>query len=175
MARKLTLTLGRLGTLVLPLALANAYGAATPIQAQVAFSPPAEAKFERYGKSEELVLEGRILEAVTKACQEHLPLGASISVIVEDVAPTYPTREQLSGSPALDPVKTHYLGGATLTGHLLGDQGQVLKTVKSRYYPPSIEWRSYAYDPWSDADKAIEQFADQLGAACRNIAPGSSS
>lgn len=175
MARRPTVTLRRLGALVVPLALANAYGAATPIQAQVAFSPPAEAKFQSYGKDEEAVLQGRILEAVTKACQDHLPPGVRINVMVNDVAPTYPTREQLNGSPTLDPVKTHYLGGATLTGNLLGEDGQVLKTVKSRYYPPTVQWRSYAYDPWSDADKAIEQFADQLGAACRNMAPGSSS
>jgi len=165
----------RLGALLLPLALGNAFGAATPPAAQVAFAPPAEAKFQRYGKNEELILQGRILEAVSKACEAHLPPGVSINVIVEDVAPTYPTPEQLNDNPTLDPVKTHYLGGAALTGSLLGDHGQVLTTVTHRYYPPTIRLHSERYDPWSDADRAIAQFADQLGAACRHLAPGSSS
>jgi hypothetical protein len=175
MVRRVTLAPRRVGALLLPFVLANAFGAATPMPAQVAFAPPAEAKFQRYGKNEELLLQGRILDAVTKACQGHLPPGVSINVIVEDVAPTYPTREQLSGSPGLDPVKTHYLGGATLSGNLLDDHGKVLTKVRHGYYPPSIQWRSYQFDPWSDADRAIDEFADQLGAACRNIAPGTSS
>jgi hypothetical protein len=169
MARTPTLAPRRLAALLVPLALGSAFAAATPITAQVAFSPPAEAKFQRYGKNEEVVLQGRILDAVTKACQPYLPAGVSINVIVEDVAPTYPTRAQLDGSPNLDPVKTHYLGGAALTGNLLGDRGQLLTTVKHRYYPPSIEWRSNEFDPWSDADRAIAQFADQLGTACRGL------
>lgn len=175
MARTLTLAARPLGVLLLPLMLANAFGAATPLSAQVAFSPPAEAKFQSYGKSEELVLQGRILEAVNKACGAHLPAGVTVNVIVEDVAPTYPTREQLHDNPNLDPIQTHYLGGAALTGNLLGDHGQLLTTVKHSYYPPNIPQRSRFYDPWSDAERAIEQFADQLGVACRGIAPAASS
>jgi hypothetical protein len=170
MARRVTRAARRVGAVFLPFALSSAFGAATPISAQVAFAPPAEAKFQRYGTNEELILQGRILDAVTKACEAHLPVGVSINVLVEDVAPTYPTREQLSANQTLDPVKTRYLGGAALSGNLLGDHGEVLTTVRHRYYPSSIEWRSRQYDPWSDANRAIAQFADQLGAACRAIA-----
>jgi hypothetical protein len=154
-----------------PLVSGWVLAAAVPITAQVAFSPPAEAKFERYGKNEQVVLRGRILDAVAKACEGSLRAGIRINVMVEDVAPTYPTREQLDASPALDPVNTHFLGGADLSGYLLGDRGQVLSTVKHRYFPPTIRWRSFVYDPWSDADRAIEQFAGQLGAACRGVHP----
>jgi hypothetical protein len=149
------------------LACSAAYTQASPLAAQVAFAPPAEAKFDQYGKSEEGVLQGRILSAVARACQATLPAGVTIDVLVLDVAPTYPTRAQLDGTPSLDPVKTHYLGGADLTGYLRNGQGQVLATVKHRYFPPTVQWRSYQYDPWSDADRAIDQFADELGSACR--------
>jgi hypothetical protein len=169
MARTLTLTPRHLGTLLVTLVFGSAFASATPLPAQVAFSPPVEAKFQRYGKNEEVVLQGRILDAVTKACQPYLPAGVSINVLVEDVAPTYPTRAQLDSSPNLDPVKTHFLGGAALTANLLGGHGQVLTTVRHRYFPPNIEWRSDVFDPWSDADRAIEQFAGQLGSACRAL------
>jgi hypothetical protein len=160
----------RLSAAVLvPAGLAAALCGAAPVTAQVAFAPPADAKFDHYGKNEEVVLQGRILEAVSKACQVSLPAGITIHVVVEDVAPSYPTKEQLSGSPALDPTRTHLLGGAQLTGYLVGDRGEVLSTVKHRYFPPTIQWRSYVYDPWSDADKAFAQFADQLGGACKGV------
>src|SRR3974390_2497774 len=69
MARRVMRAERRVGALLLPCALTSAFGAVAPIPAQVAFAPPAEAKFQTYGKSEELILQGRILDAVTNACE----------------------------------------------------------------------------------------------------------
>ncbi len=157
--------------LLVSVSLAAVARAAELATLQVVFSPLAEAKFERYGKSEERVLQERIRDAVVKVCQASLPRGVSISVVVNDVAPTYPTSEQQDSDPSIDPVETHYLGGASLTGYVLGDHGQVLKTVSHRYFPPTIHWRSQVFEPWADADKAIGQFADQLKEACRSVHP----
>jgi hypothetical protein len=41
--------------------------------------------------------------------------------------------------------------------------------VKHRYFPISLKWRSRSFDPWADANIAIEQFADKIGAACRRL------
>jgi hypothetical protein len=168
MARKASFVPRLSASWLLPAGLAAALCSAAPVT-QVAFAPPAEAKFDRYGKNEEVVLQGRILEAISKACHASLPPGVTINIVVEDVAPSYPTQAQLSGSPALDPTRTHFLGGADLTGYLVSDRGQVLDTVKHRYFPPTIRWRSPVYDPWSDADRAIGQFAEQLGSACKGV------
>lgn len=148
--------------------------AAGPATATVDFSPAAQAKLERYGKDESAVLQARISAAVVSACDKAgAPAGVTLAVTVLDVAPTHPTREQLNADPALDPVSTRYLGGANLTGYLRDSRGQVLATVKHSYYPPSLRWRSRSFDPWADANVAIEQFAGQMGAACRRL-PGNS-
>jgi hypothetical protein len=162
-----TLIMGLLLTPFAPLAQLHAAG---PTTATVEFSPPAQAKLARYGKDEGAVLQARIQTAVARACEKSsLPAGITFAITVEDIAPTHPTPEQLNASPALDPVKTHYLGGADLTGYLRDSHNQVLATVKHSYFPPSLKWRSPSFDPWADANVAIEQFADQMGAACRRV------
>jgi hypothetical protein len=163
-----TVMVGLLLTLFAPLAQLHAAGPAT---ATVEFSPPAQAKLERYGKDESAVLQARIQAAVVRACEKaNVAAGVTFAITVEDIAPTHPTPEQLNTSPALDPVKTRYLGGANLTGYLRDSHGQVLATVKHSYFPPSLKWRSRSFDPWADANVGIEQFADKVGAACRRLA-----
>jgi hypothetical protein len=149
--------------------------AGEPAAASVNFSPPTQAKLERYyGKREGAVLQARIEAAVASACgKAKVPAGVTFAITVQDVAPTHPTHEQMAADPALDPVRTHYLGGADLTGYLRDNRSQVLATVQHRYFPPSVRWRSRSFDPWADANVAIEQFADKMGAACRSL-PGNS-
>jgi hypothetical protein len=162
-----------IGLLLTPLAPLAQLLAAGPATATVDFSPSAQAKLERYGKDESVVLQARIQSAVVRACEKaNVPTGITFAITVEDIAPTHPTREQLKASPALDPVKTHYLGGADLTGYLRDGHNQVLATVRHSYFPPSVNWRSPSFDPWADANVAIEQFADQMGAACRRVPAG---
>jgi hypothetical protein len=70
-----------------------------------------------------------------------------VAITVLDVIPSYATREQLNADPSIDPVSTHYLGGADLTGSLRDAKSQVLATVKHRYFPPSLKWRSRSFAP----------------------------
>jgi hypothetical protein len=154
-------------------AVADLSAAESPT-ATVNFSPPAQAKLERYGKGESAALQARIAAAVVSACSKaRIPPGVTFAITVLDVVPTHPTREQLADDPALDPVRTRYLGGADLTGYVRDSRSQVLATVQHRYFPPSLRWRSRSFDSWADANVAIEQFAQQMGAACRRL-PGNS-
>ena len=159
--------LGRL----LALALVSAAAAASqPLTATVDFSPAAQAKLERYGREEGATLQERILKGVKDACDgTTLPPGTTVAVTVQDIAPTYPTREQQKADPGMDPVGTRYLGGAELTGQLRDAGGKVLTSVTTRYFPPSIRWRSRSFEPWADANRAIGQFADRMGSACRRL------
>jgi len=143
----------------------------TPTTVTVDFSPPVQIKLQRYGKEEGAVLQARIEAAVVSACDKggKVPAGVTLAITVLDVVPSYATREQLNADPSIDPVSTHYLGGADLTGSLRDSKSQVLATVKHRYYPPSLKWRSRSFDPWADANIAIEQFADKVGAVCRRL------
>lgn len=141
-----------------------------PTTVTVDFSPPVQIKLQRYGKEEGAVLQARIEAAVVSACDKgKVPTGVTLAITVLDVVPSYATREQLNADPSIDPVSTHYLGGADLTGSLRDGKSQVLATVKHRYFPPSLKWRSRSFDPWADANIAIEQFADKIGAACRRL------
>lgn len=165
-----SLLIGLLLTPLTPLAPLHAAG---PTTATVEFSAPAQAKLERYGKDAGAVLQARIQAAVVRACAKaNVPAGISFAVTVEDIAPTHPTREQLNANPSLDPVETRYLGGADLTGYLRDSHNRVLATVRHRYFPPSLKWRSRAFDPWADANIGIEQFAYKVGAACQRLAAG---
>ena len=162
-----------IGLLLTPIAPLAHLCAAGPATVTVDFSPPVQVKLERYGKDESAVLQARIRSAVVRACEKtNVPAGITFAVTVEDIAPTRPTSEQLNENPALDPVKTHFLGGAELTGYLRDSHSQVLATVKHRYFPFSVNWRSRSFDPWADANVAIAQFADQVGAACRRVPAG---
>jgi hypothetical protein len=149
---------------------AAALHAAEPTPVTVNFSAPVQVKLGRYGKEEGAVLQARIEAAVASACDKgKVPVGVTLAVTVLDVVPTHATREQLNADPALDPVSTRYLGGADLTGSLRDSKSEVLATVKHRYFPASLKWRSRSFDPWADANIAIEQFADKIGAACRRL------
>jgi hypothetical protein len=142
----------------------------SPTTVTVDFSPPVQVKLQRYGKEEGAVLQARIEAAVVSACDKgKAPAGVTLAITVLDVVPSHATREQLNADPALDPVSTRFLGGADLTGSLRDGKSQVLATVKHRYFPPSLKWRSRSFDPWADANIAIEQFADKVGAACRRL------
>jgi hypothetical protein len=152
------------------LAPAAALRAADPTTVTVDFSPPVQVKLQRYGKEEGAVLQARIEVAVVSACDKgKIPAGVTLAITVLDVVPSHATREQLNADPALDPVSTRFLGGADLAGSLRDSKSQVLATVKHRYFPPSLKWRSRSFDPWADANIAIEQFADKVGAACRRL------
>jgi hypothetical protein len=159
-----------IASLLASLAPAASLRAAEPTTVTVDFAPPVQVKLQRYGKEEGAVLQARIEAAVVSACDKgKVPAGVTLAVTVLDVAPTHATREQLNSDPALDPVSTRYLGGADLSGSLRDGKSQVLATVKHHYFPTSLKWRSRSFDPWADANIAIEQFADKVGAACRRL------
>ncbi|GAC1452719.1 MAG: hypothetical protein PVSMB6_05500 [Steroidobacteraceae bacterium] len=160
-------------SIVAPLLPFAALYATGPVTVTVAFSTPAQAKLERFGKDEGAVLRARIETAIARACEPtRTPQGATVAVTVEDIAPTHPTREQLAAEPSLDPVRTRLLGGGSFTGVLQDGSGTVVATVRHQHYPPTLHWRSPSLDPWADADIAIEQFASQVGKACRRASVG---
>jgi hypothetical protein len=147
--------------------------AAVPVTVTVAFSAHAQAELERYGQDDAAALRGRIETAVAGACGgKGTPEGLAIAVTVEDIAPTHPTRGQRAANPSLDPVRSRSLGGADLTGVLHDSRGHVLATVRHQYYPPTLQWGSPSLEPWADAGLAIEQFASQMGEACRRATAG---
>ena len=147
--------------------LAAVLQAAEP-QTTVSFAPAVAGPMAAYGEGERATLESTIETALAGALRgASLPSGLTIHVTLEELAPSHPTRAQLMTDPAMDPTRTHFLGGAALSGEVRDASGRVLSQVSHRYYPPTIALGSASLDPWADARLAIDQFAAKLAAAAR--------
>jgi hypothetical protein len=136
----------------------------------VTFAPAVAALIPAFGEAERETLESAVDTALTRVTRQRpLPAGVTIQVTFEELAPSHPTRAQLMADPAADPTRTHFLGGAGLAGVVRDANGHVLASVSHRYFPPTLGLASASLDPWADARLAIEQFADKLAAACRDL------
>jgi hypothetical protein len=155
--------------LAVALPLASASQAAAPLTT-VTFAPAVAASMPAFGEAERTTLESAVDSAVTRATRPvSLSAGVTIRVTFVELAPSHPTRAQLMANPALDPTRTHFLGGAELTGEVRDASGHVLTTVSHRNFPPTLGLASASWDPWADARLAIDQFASKLAAACRAL------
>ncbi len=153
--------IGMAGGLMLAALSASGQGLATPVE----FAPRVASELQRFGEDEGTTLRTAILAAVSRETGRLAARAVAITVVVQDVAPTHPTRRQLSDDPATDVVKTKFLGGAELTGYVRDSGGRTLTTVHYRHFAPDLELGSASIDPWADARLAIDQFAARLAAA----------
>jgi hypothetical protein len=136
----------------------------------VEFAPRAHAQLQRYGDDEAGVLRAAILAAVSRETgRVRFARALTVTVIVQDVAPTRPTRKELQDDPALDAVNSKFQGGAELTGYVRDADQRVVARVSYRRFAPTLELGSASFEPWADARLAIDEFAVRLAAACRNL------
>jgi hypothetical protein len=153
------------GLLLTPGLLAGELSAVT-----IDFAPRVTTKLQRYGANETAALRAAIVAALARETgRVATPAGLAVTVMVQDIAPTHPTAKQVSDDPALDAVRTKYLGGAELIGSVRDANQQVLATVTYRHFAPTLLQGSASLDPWADARLAIDQFAAKLTAACRDL------
>ena len=83
--------------------LAAAQLAATTIE----FAPRVTTQLQRYGTEEADALRSAILGAVSRETgRVATPEGLVLTVLVQDVVPTHPTRKQASDDPAVDVGRT---------------------------------------------------------------------
>ena len=153
------------GLLLAPALLAGELSAIT-----IDFAPPVTTKLQRYGAAETAALRAAILAALARETgRVAMPASLAATVRVQDLAPTHPTRQQVSDDPAVDAVRTKYLGGAGLIGYVRDAQQHVVAVVTYRHFAPTLVEGSASLDPWADARLSIEQFAAKLAAACRDL------
>lgn len=132
----------------------------------VTFSPEFQTALEEeYG-----VREGEILrEAVVSAIANELTRrgvsieGVTIEVTILDADPNRPTMQQLFETPGLD-MRSISIGGAELRAVVRSASGQVTE-VNHRRYNPSLEDVTAAATPWTEARRAIRQFAVKVADA----------
>jgi hypothetical protein len=134
------------------------------------FAPPVTTKLQRYGAAESAVVRAAILAAVARqTARVAMPASLAATVMVQDLAPTHPTRQQVSDDPSVDAVRTKYLGGAALVGYVRDARQHMVAVVTYRHFAPTLTEGSASLDPWADARLAIDQFAAKLAAACRDL------
>lgn len=138
----------------------------------VLFSPDMRAAIDRtYGGSEAAVLERTIHERVDAALRGAACDGlARIEVTLLDARPTHPTDRQLGDNPALDRLRTRFVGGAAFSARLLDASGRELKSLHYEWYPQDIRYGSRAAEPWGDFRLASEGLGSQLAHECRALA-----
>src|SRR5258708_37198664 len=140
------------------------------LSTHVEFAPQLAQQFvRRYGPEQQQILASAITAAVSRASRS-VPIASAlvVTILVEDAAPSHPTRQQISDNASLDATRTHYLGGAQLSGDVRDVSGRTVATVQFRHFAPTVTEGSISADPWADARIAIDEFAAKLVAACRD-------
>jgi len=138
----------------------------------VTFSSDFQTSLERnLGVREGDRLRTRVEHAVSAALVRRgatLQSGAPISIDIEiiDADPNRPTFTQLSNPPYPSFMESTSIGGAQLRATLHGADGQVLDVVSHRQYNYSFdEFRYERPTTWSEADRAINGFAEKVADA----------
>jgi|CXWL01.1.fsa_nt_gi hypothetical protein len=146
--------------------------AASPVTlAPVSFSAEFRAALaDDLGAREGDRLSAAVTDAVTAALVRR---GASVSagapLVVEisimDADPNRPTMQQLVGQPSLDAARSISIGGADLRAVMRGAGGEVLQEVDHRRYNHDLNDLAGAATTWTEARRAIRQFAEKVADA----------
>ena len=152
-------------------ALPTAVSAAPVTLAPVAVSAELQAELdEDLGAREGDVLRGSVSRAVAAALTRQ---GATIvdsaplvvEIVIVDADPNRPTFEQLGARPGLDGMRSISVGGAELHGTLRTADGHVVSEITHRRYSEGLVDLTGGETTWTDARRAIRQFAEKVADA----------
>ncbi|MGB3456636.1 MAG: hypothetical protein WBG08_08320 [Litorimonas sp.] len=120
-----------------------------------------------YGQKDLDILLEDVREELT---EDFAKRGISVSedasvtfrVTLEDVKNNRPTFEQMSREPGLS-LDSFGIGGAELSGELIGATGESLGTVDYRWYESALDNFAFARATgvWTDARRAISRFSSR--------------
>jgi hypothetical protein len=152
------------------LAFSQAALAASVNVAPVSYSPEfQEALNDDLGAREGEYLSRAVHEAVANALAERgATLGGgelTIEISIIDADPNRPTMQQLANQPGLDPIRSVSIGGAELRAVLRNSSGDVVSEVTHRRYNHSLADLNGASTTWTEANRAIRQFARKVADA----------
>jgi hypothetical protein len=123
-----------------------------------------------YGEPEGPVLRRIVAERVSAALRARACGAASrLEITLLDARPTHPTDKQIDDNPAIDRLRTHYLGGASFTARLLTADGNELKSLHYDWYAENDHLGSRAAEPWGDVRLASEALGAELAGACAKL------
>lgn len=152
----------------LALALAAPASAAPVTVKPVAIDAELQKEFEEnYGAREIAVLQRAIAGALTReltAAGATVGDGAPVTIetTLVNAKPSRPTFQQAVDRPGLDTFRSISLGGAELRARVVGADGATLGEVTHKWYEHDLFF-SNAATTWSDARRAIRNFAGKVG------------
>ena len=145
---------------------------ASPVTlAPISFSTEFQAQLDaELGAREGDVLQRAVVDAVSRELAERgatLSEGAPVTVEISiiDAAPNRPTMQQLVDTPGLDAINSVSIGGAELRAVLRSADGRTLSEVTHRRYNYNLADVSGAATTWTEARRAIRQFANKVADA----------
>lgn len=142
--------------------------AAAPATVSISFSPEFQQELDQeLGAREGDILQAAVSDAVGRALAERGVDGSAVTVEVSiiDARPNRPTMQQLVDQPSLDSIGSVSIGGAELRGVVRAADGQVLTEVSHRRYNHSLADIAGPATTWTEARRAIRQFADKIADA----------
>jgi hypothetical protein len=147
-----------------PLAATMALAAAAQAEPQsinVTFGPELQARLPELGEAEVQRQADRLAEFVARAVADTPALdGARIDLILTDLDPTRPTRQQVEDEPGLDPIRSVSIGGATFNGQITMADGRV-EPIRYDWYANNLA-ETHGYSTWGDAERAFRRLGDHL-------------
>lgn len=152
------------------LAFANAANAAPVSLQPVSYSPEFQTSLnDELGPREGAILSNDATAAVSRALAARgATMGAggmTIEISIIDADPNRPTLQQLAAQPSLDASRSVSIGGAELHAVIRSADGAVLSEVNHRSGSYSLDDLVGPPATWTDARRAIRQFANKVADA----------
>lgn len=148
-----------------PLAVVTAIAAQAQAQAQaqepvtITIGPRLQDEVDKLGAPEVNQQVDELRSRVAAALAERYP-GATAELVLTDLKPNRPTREQLLKTPGLDPIRSISIGGASIEGSIVTADGE-RRPVRYSYFTSNLR-DVYGYGVWWDAHRAFERLADGI-------------
>ena len=111
------------------------------------------------------VREGEYLVKLLKAdiereFRDEMSDISAINVTIEAAKPNRPTMKQMSDEIGLS-FESFSIGGAELTGEVIGLNGETVANLNYDWYENDIRWAQHL-STWSDANRTFGRFASKL-------------
>lgn len=94
------------------------------------------------------------------------PSIAAVNVTIEAAKPNRPTMKQMGDKIGLS-FESFSIGGAELTGEVIGVNGETLANLNYDWYENDIRWARHSAT-WADADRTFGRFATKLSKSVKN-------
>jgi hypothetical protein len=153
-------------TFLAPLAVAVAVAGAAmaqPAAITVTVGPDLQEKVEELGSREVQEQIDRLTQVLTRDLASAPGLeGAKVDLVLTELKPNRPTRQQMIDRPGLDPMRSVSIGGASFAGQVTLADGTV-QPIRYDWFSNNIS-DVRGFTTWQDADRAYRRLATNLAA-----------